>query len=160
MERVKRILGSAFFQDCMNKNRQAEKDRQFCRHDMAHALDVARLAQLLNIREDYGIEEELVYAAALLHDMGRWKQYEDGTGHEQAGTELAPRVLEEAGFSVQEREAVTAAIASHRNPEVRDKRNLQGLLYRADKLSRPCFACDMEKACNWKKDKKNMQLIM
>jgi hypothetical protein len=92
--------------------------------------------------------------------MGRWKQYEDGTGHEQAGAELAPRVLEEAGFSVQEREAVTAAIASHRNPEVRDKRNLQGLLYRADKLSRPCFACDMEKACNWKKDKKNMQLIM
>ena len=85
MERVNRILEHDGYQECLRKNETAEKDRRFCRHDMAHFLDVARIAWILNLQEEAGAEQELIYAAALLHDCGRWRQYEDGTPHEKIG---------------------------------------------------------------------------
>ena len=59
----------------------------------------------------------------------------------------------------EEAEQIVSAIATHRLAEVRDRKDLNGLLYRADKLSRPCYCCKQESACNWKGDKKNRQLI-
>ena len=34
-----------------------------------------------------------------------------------------------------------------------------GLLYRADKDSRPCFSCEAEADCNWKGSKKNLKIL-
>lgn len=53
---------------------------------------------------------------------------------------------------------ITEAIYSHRNPAVKEEKNLKGLLYRADKASRACFACGAEADCNWKGDRKNKVL--
>ena len=36
--------------------------------------------------------------------------------------------------------------------------SLRGVLYRADKKSRPCFACPAEGACSWPPSKKNLLL--
>ena len=44
MERVDKILQHKKFQKYVKKNKKAEKERIFCRHDMVHFLDVARIA--------------------------------------------------------------------------------------------------------------------
>lgn len=160
MERVNKILSNDRYQKYLEKNNQAEAQRCFCHHNMGHFLDVARIAVILNDKEDYGQEQEILYAAALLHDIGRWMQYEDGTPHEKASAVLAPEILVSCGFSEEETGRIIAAISDHRNAKVREEHSLSGLLYRADKLSRPCFACEMEKECNWKNDKKNLKLLV
>ncbi len=79
MERVNKILKHDLFNTYLKRNKMAEENRRFCRHDMEHFLDVARLAMIFNLRQDLSIPKEMIYAAALLHDIGRWRQYEDGT---------------------------------------------------------------------------------
>lgn len=160
MERINRILACSDYQKYLNQNDLAEAKRRFCHHNMSHFLDVARIACILNKEEDYEQSREVIYAAALLHDIGRWKQYEDGTPHEIASTELAPEILSESGFDGGESSVILEAIKNHRNPLVKEEKSLSGLLYRADKLSRPCFACQMEKECDWKKGKKNLKLLI
>ena len=105
MDRVNRILHNPRYRECVEKNRKYEEERIFCRHDMSHFLDVARLSWIENLEKGLGIEKELIYAAALLHDCGR-----------------------------------------------------RGVLYRADKKSRSCFACPAEGACSWPPSKKNLLL--
>lgn len=136
-----------------------EKERIFCHHDMVHFLDVARLAMIMNLREKIGADEECIYAAALLHDIGRFVQYEDGTPHEQASARLAEVILKDCGYTEKETAVILEAIARHRDKESAKERNLNGLLYRADKMSRSCFACKAEKDCDWKAEKKNLRLI-
>lgn len=160
MERVNRILSNELYREYLEKNNQAEAQRRFCHHNIEHFLDVARIASILNYSEDYRQEEEIIYAAALLHDIGRWVQYEDGTPHEKASAKLAPEILDACGFLGDETDRILAAIGNHRNAKIREEKSLSGLLYRADKLSRPCFACRMEKECNWKNDKKNLRLLV
>ena len=53
---------------------------------------------------------------------------------------------------------IVTAISRHRDPEAAKEKNLNGILYRADKASRACFACDAEKDCNWKDGKKNLTI--
>lgn len=68
MERVNRILRHEAFRRHMRENEAAEKERIFCRHDMAHFLDVARIAMILNLQQGLGISRDIIYGAALLHD--------------------------------------------------------------------------------------------
>lgn len=159
MQRVNQILESEAFKEYLIKNEQAESKRVFCHHDMGHFLDVARIAMIMNNAERYGVEKELIYAAALLHDIGRWQQYEDGTPHEQASALLAPDILNACGFEKEEVTRIVNAISKHRNPDVKEQKDLAGLLYRADKLSRPCFTCKAEQDCNWKGEKKNRCIV-
>ncbi len=158
MERIDKILNHELFIFCLKKNEEAEKDRIFCYHDMEHFLNVARIAEILNLEEQLRIPKVQIYASALLHDIGRYRQYEDGTPHEQASAQLAPQILRECGFDENETCVILNAIASHRDVQVKEEPGLRGILYRADKLSRGCFACEAEHLCDWKKDKKNRTL--
>lgn len=159
MERVQRILAHPFYKECVSAIATYEKDRQFCGHDMVHFLNVARIAMILNLKENKKpIRKDVVYAAALLHDMGRHIQYENGRDHAKASAELALRVLGECGYSEKETARIVEAIANHRNKEVKKGSDLKGILYRADKASRACYSCPVEAECNWKKSKKNMTL--
>ncbi len=158
MRRIDKILKHATFTACMEKNREWEKDRVFCRHDMGHFLSVARIAHLLNLKKKLKQKKEVVYAAALLHDIGRFRQYEAQIPHEQASAALAPGILKDCGFGDKETEMIVDAIRSHRNEKIRKEKSLRGILYQADKLSRDCFFCPVEKDCNWKHDKKNMRI--
>lgn len=157
-ERRNRILNHDLFIRCMKQIEAAEVQRRFCRHNMAHFLDVARLAMLLNTMENLGVEEELVYAAALLHDIGRHIQYENGTPHELTSARLAPDILKDCGFDTNETAVIVEAIRAHRKQEAASEPNLNGLLYRADKMSRSCFVCEAEGECDWKAGKKNLRL--
>ena len=156
MERVDNILQNKKFQKCLKKNKKAEKDRIFCHHDMVHFLDVARIGWILNLEKGLDIKKDVVYGAALLHDIGRYKQYADGTPHEKASAKLAPEILQDCGYTEDEITLIIEAIGRHRDKTAAEEENLVGILYLADKASRACFSCDAEKLCDWKKDKKNI----
>lgn len=158
MDRIDQILKDDLFIEGLSKNEEAEKSRAFCHHDMAHFLDVARIGRILNAEEGLGVEAELIYAAALLHDIGKHLQYKEGTPHELASAELAAGILRDCGFDEKETDVIIDAIRSHRNSESAGEKGLKGILYRADKLSRACFCCPAEADCNWESGKKNLRL--
>lgn len=158
MERIDKILKHDLFIENLEKNETAEADRRFCRHNMVHFLDVARIGWIINLEEELNLPRDMVYAAALLHDIGRHRQYAEGIPHEETSAEIAPIILQECGFRREETDIITDAILQHRNAEIASERNLKGLLYRADKASRACFACAAERDCNWKNDRKNLEI--
>lgn len=158
MERIEKIRKHQLFLDGLRRNAAAEADRRFCRHDMAHFLDVARIGAIINLEEELEIPREMIYAAALLHDIGKHRQYEEGIPHEQASAAVAPDILADCGFDEKETAVIKEAILQHRNGDVACQRNLRGLLYRADKASRPCFVCERSEQCDWKGSKKNREI--
>lgn len=160
MERVNQILAHELFGKCYKKIEKWEKKREFCRHNMAHFMDVGRIAYIYNLEENLHIEKELIYATALLHDIGRFKQYEDKTPHEKASLKYAPEILADCGFSEEEIAIICEAIGEHRNKEIAKEHSFRGIFYRADKASRACFACKSERECNWKNEKKNLKLLI
>ncbi|MCM1305653.1 MAG: HD domain-containing protein [Butyrivibrio sp.] len=125
---------------------------------MAHFLDVARIGMILNLEEQQGINAEVIYAAGLLHDIGKHLQYSSGIPHEQASAEIAPAILRDCGFDENDTDVIVKAILAHRESASASAGGLTGILYRADKASRPCFSCEMERECNWKGDKKNRSI--
>jgi putative nucleotidyltransferase with HDIG domain len=160
MDRIDKILKHELFLFHLNQNNAAEADRRFCRHNIQHFLDVARIAEILNLQEKLGIDREVVYAAALLHDMGKHIQYENGTPHEEAGGDIAPKILEDCGYSGEETDMIKDAILHHRDKSIMNEGSLRGILYRADKASRVCFACEAEPECKWDMNKKNMNILI
>lgn len=159
MKRVQKIMEHPFYRECMERIEKHEESRAFCGHDMGHLLDVARIAMLLNVTENKEpIKKDVVYGAALLHDIGRFIQYEEGTDHAKASAKLAPDILKDCGYKGEERKLIAEAIKSHRDKKVKDGSDLKGILYRADKASRPCYGCAMEPSCLWKRKKKNLKL--
>lgn len=158
MDRIDLIINHSLFNLHLQENEKAEADRKFCRHNMIHFLDVARIAEIINLEEGLGLNREWIYAAALLHDCGKHIQYEDGTPHEVASARIAPQILQDCGFEKEEADLIVEAILSHRDETVASEANLRGVLYRADKASRACFACKAETECNWKDGKKNLTI--
>ncbi len=158
MERIDCILQHKKFQKCVKKNKKKEKDRIFCRHDLGHFLDVARIGWILTLEKGLPIDKELVYAAALLHDIGRYVQYKSGTPHEIASAVLAPEILGDCGFSKEESDMILEAIKRHRDKTAAEEENLCGILYLADKASRACYSCEAEALCDWKTGKKNKNI--
>jgi uncharacterized protein len=90
--------------------------------------------------------KEVVYAAGILHDIGRWRQYETGEDHSVIGAELAAEILERTNFTPQEIRVITRAIREHRSQR-EGMSTLGELLYRADNLSRACHECSAKNKC-------------
>lgn len=167
-ERYQKIIENEVYITHIKNIESYEKDRQFGHHDMAHFLDVARVGMLINLTEEYGIEKDILYAAALLHDVGRDVQYSDGIPHDKASAKVAKEIFDMIKesesdssmlYSPEEQQRIIEAILNHRTAGIRNERNLSGLLYRADKQCRPCFWCEAFDECNWKADAKNTKLI-
>lgn len=154
MERVNRILKHRTYLESLRLIEEKEADRIFCRHNMRHFMDVARIAMILNLEENKAVAKEYIYAAALLHDCGRHIQYENGTPHEIASGEIAEGILADCEFDPGESEMILRAIRMHRNKEEAYKEPLSELIYRADKLSRECFYCASYELCDRKPEKK------
>ena len=156
MDRVNQIWKHPLYQTELHKLQLLEADREFCRHTPEHFLDVARLAYIRALEENYSVSMELIYCTALLHDIGRARQYEDGTPHDEAGAVIAEQILKELGFSPEEIQAIVSAIRGHRAET--NQTILGQLIYRADKKSRNCFSCKAEPECYWYSAKKNMTI--
>lgn len=156
MDRVNQIWKHPLYQTELHKLQLLEADREFCRHTPEHFLDVARLAYIRALEENYPVSKELIYCTALLHDIGRTRQYEDGTPHDEAGAVISEQILKELGFSLEEIQAIVSAIRGHRAET--NQTILGQLIYRADKKSRNCFSCKAEPECYWSSAKKNMTI--
>ncbi len=145
MKRVNCILKDSDFLNYIGKNKKLEENRIFCHHDMNHLLDVCRISWILNLEEKLLINKETIYAAALLHDIGRWVEYQTGKDHAIASGELAEGILDRCGFLNSEKTHIIDAIKNHRKKE--HLTDLSRILYKADKLSRPCYYCKSINQC-------------
>lgn len=155
MKRVEAILRSPLYQEYIEKIRSWEETRRFCHHDRNHFWEVARTAYIFYLSGETVCPElqafsaaavkEMIYAAAFLHDIGRFLEYENRErDHAKESAVLARPLLEEAGFSFEETALILSAIAHHR---CRDGIGFDLLLYRADKESRPCYNCPALAEC-------------
>ena len=77
MERIQKIWEHPLYQQCLSRIRALEENRIFCRHTPEHFLDVARLAWIQVLEQGLDVSRPVVYGAALLHDIGRFRQYEE-----------------------------------------------------------------------------------
>ena len=159
MERVNCILRHPKFRSLLSRLREQEQNRIFCGHGLDHLLSIARYAALLAADQGIHCDREMLYAAALLHDLGRVVEYDCGLPHEQAGPLLAKPILSDCGFNDEETSEILSAIAQHRS-SLQGERSFYGeLIARADKESRPCFLCDAASECNWPESKRNHELL-
>lgn len=132
-----------------------EEKRRFCRHDVDHFLTLARIASIKCFESETNLSLDLIYTTALLHDIGRFMEYEKQIPHEIASYELAIPLLNELHYSEVEKNIILDAILNHRNPNTS---GFNHIFYESDKLSRPCFSCSVEAECYWAKEKKNLEI--
>lgn len=152
---VEAVRRHPVYVDHMKRLARLEHDRVYCKHQAVHLLDTARIAYIRALERKMPFRKEVIYAAALLHDVGKAEQYECGEPHEKAGARIATEILSDVdGFSALEKTAIVAAVAQHRYYS--DNASPLGkLLFEADKASRPCFACDHRDTCTWPAEKQN-----
>ncbi len=156
MSAVEAIRNHPDFIDHMKRIGRAETDRLYCKHGIEHLLDVARIAYIRLLERRMPFRKEVVYAAALLHDVGKAEQYEHGEAHEVAGARVATAILMDVdGFSALEKTAIVAAVAQHRRYDEKSS-PLGKLLFEADKASRACFSCSQRNTCAWPEEKMNL----
>ncbi len=173
MNRIRQITDQAVFRQYMDRIKELERERIYCSHDVEHSLAVARLIWIRVLEEKLPLDKEVVYGAALLHDLGRVEQYTGGKDHCGASVALAARILEKTDFSPEEQAMICYAVGAHRegvparplpdylaatlSPETEaSARLLAECMYRADKESRMCFLCRAQATCNWPEEQRNM----
>ncbi len=78
MERIDKILAHPEFQVYMRRIREQERTRVFCLHGIEHSLDVARIGYIKNLEQGLSFRQDVIYAMALLHDIGRCEEYASG----------------------------------------------------------------------------------
>lgn len=104
-------------------------------HGWDHVLRVRTLA--LRIAGEEGAREDVVEAAALLHDVGRRAEEESGGRlcHAASGARESERVLEEVGAGEELVDAVSHCVAAHRFRGAQRPESLEArVLFDADKL--------------------------
>ena len=160
MQRVNSICSHPLWKSCVSKIRDLERERIFCCHDTSHFLDVARIAWIENLEKRLAISREMIYAATMLHDIGRHLQYMQGVPHDEGSVSIASDILKDSGFDEKEQAEILSAIRMHRNPDAASRDDLAGIIYRADKKSRICAFCSASDKCNWPESKKNMKITV
>ena len=164
ISKAKKIIENERFKRNMAIIKEAERDRIYCGHDLDHLLSVARIGMIIIHEQNLNISEDEMYGAALLHDIGRAAEYEEGTPHHMASVDEAKVILAEAGYRNEETVQILAAIALHRMSremkQAPEATTLVHVLYEADKKSRACYDCDARSTCKWDRDEMNMELII
>lgn len=163
MDRINKILSNKSYKEYLSKICEHEENRRLCRHNLMHFMDVSRIMYILALEEKIKEEDilgkeklkDVIYACGLLHDIGRWQQYDEGIPHEVASANLALDILVECGYNEEEITEIIKAIKGHRK-DVHEEKTLCKIMYKADKLSRECFRCEVQEECNWSKEKKNL----
>lgn len=156
MRPYENILQDELFLENLHIIEEQEKDRIYCKHGLEHLIDVCRIGYIIILENNYKIEKDWIYAAGLLHDIGRAWEYTKGVGHHEAGAEIARTILPRCGYTEGEISIIEEAIISHRNQGSYSQ--LGKVLYEADKRSRNCFACKAWDTCKWNDNTKNRSM--
>lgn len=175
MKRIELLLKDELYQENLSLNMREEQEQRYCLHDFQHHLDVSRIAYILVLEnndfnyfiKDNGLSgklaaKELIYAAGLLHDIGKWKEHQEGVDHALLGSRLAREILPRVFFKPHEVEIIARAIYEHSNIS-KDMSFLGERLHRADNLSRIsnlsllCSECSYRNLCS---KVKNMEITI
>ncbi len=157
LELTNRILKNKRYLQLVSRLKELERDRIFCGHDMEHFLSVARIALILCREKGVEADADVIYSAALLHDIGRVEEYLNGIPHDVAGVVTAEEILDETGCPEDKKAEITGLISSHRRAGS-EKKRLEEIFYTADKRSRLCFCCRAKDECNWPQYKRNNEI--
>lgn len=157
-ERINNILLHRDYIKNVRILEEYERNREFCRHDLNHFLDVCRIAYIINLEENLKYPKDIIYAIGLIHDIGRVLEYERGVPHNKASIEIGIPILKDSKFNEEEIKIICSAIDNHRIHK-EDKTSLESLIYRSDKLSRGCFNCKAIDKCYWSEEKKNKNIM-
>lgn len=152
MQRCNKIYSHPLYGECLKRIEEAEKGRIFCLHDLTHFLDTARIGYIKILENKLDIDKELYYAAALLHDIGRYS----GKPHCEASAEFAEKIMPDCGFCADEIQIVINAIRCHRTKS--EGNSFADILANADKESRMCFQCKGAAECYWPDQKRNKEI--
>ena len=87
MERFQKIVWHEKYKETYERLQQLEIDRKFCGHDIEHFLSVARISYLMILEKRLPVSKDIIYATALLHDLGRADQYEKGNFSRGSGSD-------------------------------------------------------------------------
>lgn len=149
MARINALIEQHVYIDYMDKIIDLEKKRRYCKHGYEHGLNVARIAYAYLLEKGDGrLPKEVVYAAALLHDIGRWVEYETGEDHAEASARLALPLLEGCGFQSEEIHVILKGIREHRRHEDTTLSPLGEAIAKADDWSRDCRQCTVQTSCH------------
>lgn len=154
MDKINEILSNKTYKKILLEIEELEKGREFCKHNLIHFLDMARIAYIICLEKNLSYTKDVIYAISLLHDIGRGEQYKNNIPHDEAGIKIAKEILKETSYTLEERKLILKGIDSHRNKD--NDNEFLSIIYRADKISRNCFDCKAEKDCYWSSEKKNM----
>lgn len=94
--------------------RFAEKNLQHPAWGFEHGKQDYLLAKELAEADDHAVDDDTLFAASLLHDMGAFPPYEkEGVDHAVRSAEVVASVLDPAGFPMEKLEGVQKAILAH-----------------------------------------------
>lgn len=156
MKNTNTILKLSFIQDLIADLQTIEDERIYCRHNLVHFFDVARIFYILTLENQLKVNKDVIYSIAFLHDLGRAEEYKYRTNHALASASIAEKALEYTDFTDDEKSTILSCIKSHRKND--NSNTLESLFYKADKLSRDCFNCRSYESCNWSESKKNIEI--
>ena len=159
-DRYNRLLENKEYISLLDSINEYERERKFCRHGITHLLDTARIMYIIKLEKNLPYSKDIIYAAALLHDIGRCEQYKNGTPHNKAGEKIARSILFFFFYNDEEVEFISKSISDHRTPADTDDESLGAVLYKADKLSRMCFCCNAKEECYWSESLKNKNITL
>jgi uncharacterized protein len=114
-----------------------KKELSSSHHDIEHIERVYNLCLHL-AKYESNVDLEILKTAALLHDIARFKEFQDKTGkieHATLGAEMAEEVLKTLGYSREKIEQIKHCIIVHRYRRNRKPRTMEAkILFDADKL--------------------------
>ena len=67
-QKLEQLFHHPLFQENLTRIQLAEQNRRFCRHNLEHSLDVARLMWIAVLEQQFPYDRAVVYACGLLHD--------------------------------------------------------------------------------------------
>lgn len=159
MKRIGLLLQDSLYNEYLQRNVLEEMEHQFCRHDINHLFAVAQMTFSLMLNNNDGeifLEEtgtdsqaaakEVIYAAGLLHDIGKWKEYRDGEDSAACSARLSRAILPRALFTPDEIAIICRAIGEQRNIS-KDMSLLGEKLYRGNNLARINSECRCNEEC-------------
>lgn len=158
MDQINALYNHPKYQEALRDIQEAEKDRVFCGHDFQHFLDVARIGYIYVLEEGLAYSKEVIYAFALLHDIGRAEEYRTGEDHHLLSGRMAEAILSDLNFSSGDKSLILEAIDKHRGHGQEGLDSFSALMKKADKASRACYRCPAQKDCYWDINKKNMKI--
>ena len=122
--------------DALRERARSHFDGVAPSHDWHHVRRVERLVDTLAAESDRAVDERVLRAAVLLHDIGRGREDRgEIRDHAEWGAERAPRILADVGFPGADVRRVQHCIRAHRYSNAIEPETIEAkLLSDADNL--------------------------